>query len=401
MPRWWRHALLAMLYLLPTSTLAAAAGSAFPIIPHTGGEIFGLSQSTRRHPGITGDWGGARNQLEDQGITVAALYTGESERNYDPGLVKPRLETIYHDNLDLMLTVDTEKAGLWPGGTLFIYGLRNHGGQPSQNVIGDLQVASNIEAPQQFIVEEAWYEQKLMHGKLSLLAGLRDVNNEFYISDYGTLFINSSFGIGPEIATNVPTSTFPRAGWGARIRIKPSRHWYVQVASFGGNPQRRTLAAHDGQMLIAEAGLILPKGRYKLGAWTHTATHVYAGHSYAGDYGGYALIDQQLAAIGAMKIGAFVQYGWVPPGRNLVTRYLGLGLHILALLPWRTKDIFGLGLAEATTHTGTENTIELTYRMPLTPWLVVQPSFQWIANPGAVTGNHMVRVGILHFELSF
>lgn len=332
---------------------------------------------------------------------MAGSYSGEFERNYDPGQVTSKLKTIYHDRLDLTLTVDTAKAGLWPGGTLFVDGMRIHGDQLSQYVIGDLQVASNIEATERFIVEEAWYEQKLMHGKLSLLAGLRDLNQEFHTSEYSALFINSSFGIAPSISANVPASIFPQPGWAARVRIRPTPQWYVQFADFDGDPQTRTLSAREGQMWMAETGYTHPTARYKLGAWLHTATKTYNGRIYRNDYGVYILADQQLAAIGTTKIGAFVQYGWVPPARNQVTRYLGLGLHVLAPLPARNKDMLGLGLAQATTHTGTESTIELTYRAIITPSLAVQPSFQWINDPGGIAGAPTIRVGMLRFELVF
>ena len=73
---------------------------------------------------------------------------------------------------------------------------------------------------------------------------------------------------------------------------------------------------------------------------------------------------------------------------------------MLGLLPHRGKDILGLGLAAAATHAGMEQTYELTYRMSISPALVVQPSFQWIVNPGGVSGRPPIRVGILHFELS-
>jgi carbohydrate-selective porin OprB len=38
--------------------------------------------------------------------------------------------------------------------------------------------------------------------------------------------------------------------------------------------------------------------------------------------------------------------------------------------------------------------------MSISPELVVQPSFQWIDNPGGISGRPPIRVGILHFELS-
>lgn len=334
------------------------------------------------------------------GVTLAGAYIGEFERNFDPGLVRPRLKTAYHDLLDLSLTVDTGEAGLWPGGTLHIQGMRMHGDQPTRFVIGDLQGASNIEAPERIVLEEAWYEQRLLHGRLSLLAGLGDLNRDFYASEYAGLFLNSSFGIGPEISANVPASIYPQPGWAAGMRIRPSPQWYVQAADFDGNPQTRTLSAREGQMWIAETGLARPGGRYKVGAWLHTAAKDYGGRVYQGDYGAYILADQQLAVFGATTIGAFVQYGWVPPARNAVTRYLGLGLHVTGALPGRGRDELGLGLARAVTHAGAEDTVELTYRAVITPDVVIQPSFQWIGNPGGTAGTAPIRVGLLRFELS-
>ena len=335
------------------------------------------------------------------GLTLAGAYIGEFERNFDPGQVSPRLKTAYHDVLNLSLTVDTAKAGLWPGGTLYIEGMRIHGDQLSRHVIGELQVASNIEAPGQILLEEAWYEQQLMHGKLSLLAGLRDLNREFHVSEYSGLFLNSSFGIAPEMSANVPTSGYPQPGWAARIRIRPLPHWYVQLADFDGDPQTRKLSAREGQMWMAETGFIHPTARYRLGAWLHTAAKAYGGRVYQGDYGVYVLADQQLAAIGTTRIGAFVQLGWVPPARNAVTRFLGLGLHVTGPLPSRDQDRLGLGLARAVTHHGAENTLELTYRAVISSSIAIQPSFQWINDPGGTAGAPPVRVGLLRFELAF
>ncbi len=97
-------------------------------------------------------------------------------------------------------------------------------------MIGDLQTASNIEAPDHFLLQEAWYEQQFADGMLSLLFGLHDLNSEFYVSDYGSLFLNSSFGIGPDMTVNVPLSIFPRAGLAVRARIAPTLQSYLQAA---------------------------------------------------------------------------------------------------------------------------------------------------------------------------
>ena len=60
-------------------------------------------------------------------------------------------------------------TGSWSGnrpeleerGRVFFYGLGNHGGRPSENV-GDLQIVSNIEAPDTWKLYEAWFEQEFL-----------------------------------------------------------------------------------------------------------------------------------------------------------------------------------------------------------------------------------------------
>jgi len=391
-------ALLAAL-MLPQALFAGEPG--FPGQPSPAQQeaaVHGHDAGLLSWPGITGDWGGARQSLEDGGITIEGGYTGEFVRDFSGG-VPGGNNVIYHDNLDLTITADTEKMGLWPGGTLFVYGLRNHGGDPSASLIGDLQTASNIEAPDHFIVQEAWFEQRFGDGILSLLFGLHDLNSEFYASDYGSIFINSSFGIGPDMSANVPVSLFPKAGLAARVRIAPSDKLYLQAAIYDGDPSTRRLHAAEGHLSIVEGGVSSDTGNYKLGYWNHSADITIGARTYSNDYGLYGIIDQELLRFdGDASIAAFVQYGWTPAARNSVTRYIGGGLHMHGLIPGRSEDDLGIAVARADTHLDSETTLELTWRIVLTPWLALQPSYQIIDNPGGDRTIATAHVGLLRFE---
>ncbi len=353
--------------------------------------------------GLGGDLGGLRQDMQSHGLSLDVTYVGEFVRNLDPGLVSPRKETIYQDNLDLTAILDSEAVGLWQGGTFFIYGLFNHGGFPSATVIGDLQTVSNIETSRnQFILHQAWYEQQFADGAVSFLAGLHDLNSGFYASEFASLFLNSSFGIGPEISGNVATSLFPQAGLGLRLKLATQDGWYVQTAVYDGDPATRSLSSAEGYMLIAEAGVHPDEGRsYKVGAWQHSAQKSYAGQTFSSDYGLYALADQPLYSFsGGGDLGGFVQLGWVPKQRNEITRYLGLGLHLKGAVPLRRDDEIGLAVANAYTRTGTESAIELTWHADLCPGLTLQPSMQWILNPGGNATASTIRVALLRFEIS-
>ncbi len=352
-------------------------------------------------PEFTGNWGGVRDLLENNGISFGATYIGEIASNFDPGLVSNKKHNIYLDNIDLTLTIDTEKAELWSGGTLFIYGLANNGRNPSEDVIGDLQTTSNIEAANTFLLYEAWYEQKLS-SRASILFGFHDLNSEFYISKYSSLFLNSSFGIGVEMSGNVPVSIFAKTGLAIRLDFSPTDNWYIQTAAYDGDPATRSLKSSEGKMYIIESGIRTETGTFKAGYWMHTANIAFNGNTFNGDYGYFGIVDQKLFDIGEHggEVGAFVRWGAVPSNRNEIISNLQFGLHMHGLIPTRDEDDFGIAYTRANTHIGNETVYEFTYRAVLLPWLVIQPSFQFIQNPGADPANTTIRVGLLRFEIT-
>lgn len=62
---------------------------------------------------ITGDWGGGRAWLSEQGIEFSADLTQSYEGVIDGGFHE---ESAYLGSSELILAVDTENLGLWPGG---------------------------------------------------------------------------------------------------------------------------------------------------------------------------------------------------------------------------------------------------------------------------------------------
>ena len=354
--------------------------------------------SAEEHP--LQDWSGLREPLEQRGLDLDMVYTGELVRNFDPGPGAPRRETIYQDNFDVEATLDTERAGLWPGGTFFVYGL-HHGGFLATSQLGMIQGVSSIEAERhQFILYEAWYEQRFAAGRASLLAGLRDLNSDFYRTSYALLYLNSSFGIGPEVSANVPTALYTRAGLGVRLRYASDGGWYAQAGVFDGNPASRRISGAEGEMYIAETGVRRGSNSLAAGSWLHRARKDFAGRSYGRDYGVYGLGEYELCDVGGGSLGGFVQLGWVPKQRNAITRYVGVGLNLIGALPFRPEDRLGLATANAFTHAGTEHVIELTWLAPLMPGVEVQPSMQWIINPGGVVAASTIRMALLRFVVS-
>ncbi|MFQ5433010.1 MAG: carbohydrate porin, partial [Nitrospinota bacterium] len=376
----------------------------------------------------------AKPYFDNRGVDLEIVYTGEifgivagGEKKTDnvvylsdPGFNV--LPTKYLDNLDIKLTIDTGKAGLWDRGKIFIYGLANSGADPSEYV-GDKQGTSNIEANDSSRLFELWYEHTYYNGGMSVLVGLHDLNSEFYVTEYGGLFLNSSFRIGPEMSRNLPLPIFNVTALGARLKLKPSRTLTYLAAVYDGDPgsprenydglRVRVNENEEGFLFIGEAQMgytgeepgFLPNS-VRFGAWYHSgqfqSVDVKAGLASSGtgkgNAGVYATADRSLVnRRNGRELGVFFQAGFTMPSvqdRNEVFLYLGGGVNYPSLFDSRPKDIFGIAVAYAKVSddyasakqaasglrlTG-ETVIELTYRAIIYPWFTLQPDYQVVLN---------------------
>ena len=125
------------------------------------------------------------HQYRDGGITIEAIYTGESFTKARGGITQRR-PTNYRSNLDLVSIVDTAKMGWWDNGRLFVYG-QNLSGRPlSASEVGDIQLFSNLdstisetERPNFTTIAEYWYEHLLFDSKVRVKIGKQDANADY------------------------------------------------------------------------------------------------------------------------------------------------------------------------------------------------------------------------------
>jgi len=186
------------------------------------------------------------------------VYTGELFGNVSGGL---DTGVRYLDNIDIDLTVDLKSFAGLPNSKLFFYGLVNQGGSISE-LAGDVQDVSNIEAENSWRLYELWFVQIFPKVNTSLLLGLYDLNSEFDVIQTGTLFINSSHGIGPEfgISGGLGPSIFPYTSLGGRLKVNPVQGFTIKAALLDGIPSdpgntRGTnifLRKNDGALVAVE-----------------------------------------------------------------------------------------------------------------------------------------------------
>jgi len=404
---------------------AAAPGAASEVAREAGpaaraSEPEGLASVWGRET-LTGDWGGLRPQLGARGVTFGLTSVSDGIGIVSGGLDRGA-ESL--NEWDLTLTVDTGPLFGWRGGTLFLYGLGLwQTGSPSEQA-GDVQALDHIDAPNQWRLYEAWYEQQLFEDRLSLLAGLYDVSGEFDVTEGGQLFLNSSFGTGKDLSQSgvKGPSIFPSTSLGVRVGAKPLPNTYARFAVLDGVPgdpdsdtdQRFfSMDREQGVLCIGEVGYAAggdegaPATKVGLGGWFYSADFDpvrgvdpggEASRSH-GNYGLYVLGERVVhlhPRVPGRALSLFARAGFADADVNPVGVYVGGGAVVTGGLRSRPNDQLGLGVAAAiaghqferaaeaagTPVDGAEVAIELTYRAQLAPWLHVQPDVQYIVNPG-------------------
>lgn len=374
-------------------------------------------------------------QEEGSAYELDITYTGEVWRNTRGGI---RTGNSYLDNLDVQLAIDGERAWGVPGLTVFGYLLHNNGGSVTEDLVGDAQTLSNIEALDQVRIYELWADWAFGADRNhSLRVGLYDLNSEFDASETAAVFVNSAHGIGTQIGQtglNGP-SIFPVTSLAVRWRWQPVADWIVQLAALDGvpgDPEHPTsnaihLGGGDGLLLTAETAW--SHGRLRkvaLGGWTYTGRFDELSRTdlngmprrSRGNAGVYALIEASLwsATEGSPRsLDAYARYGTAEGRLNRFDEAWALGIVATGLFKGRDDDRLGMGIAtarngasyvEASALAGegvdsSEYALELTYRAPIGSWLVLQPIVQHVVNPDTVRGREDALAVALRFEVSW
>jgi porin len=392
---------------------------------------------------LTGDWGGVRRQMQDEGVTLGLSDSAETLSNPVGGI---RQDAIYEGLVTGSMDLDLDKLFRWPDATFHVDGYQISGRGLTENTVGNILTISSIEALPTWRLHDLWLQQQFLDDKASLRIGQIAFDDEFYISQYSVLFINSTFGFPDMLASDLPSGGpgYPFAVPGVRLRVAPTDTLTFSAAIFNGdpapsgprNPQVRNSSGTN--FLIGEGGTLAvtelaysfdakpnlpnPLGDVKFGAWYDSADFPdlrfdSAGKSLAspssngipathdGDYGLYLVLDKMLwqpLKVTNQGLSGFLRLGGAPGDRNLIDLELDVGLTYKGLSPSRPLDVLGVGLgyvriggaargfaSDQSSFTGIaqperdfESVLEVTYQVNLAPWWVLQPDLQVIFHPG-------------------
>ena len=205
------------------------------------------AQDEEAPAGITRDWGGRRTSLAESGLTLNlnAVYTFQAVVGGGiDGLllenVSEEKDTGHTGSFDLGLELDTEKAGLWPGGTLN-FRLEGRAGRSVVSRAGTVSVV-NIDAvipnvtdrfDEEALAVTTFSVAQDVGGGLSLFAGLLDASEGDANEIAGHALSPDHFLNGAMLYSVVEDATVPNVALGGGLEWEVSDRLYGSFSVFG------------------------------------------------------------------------------------------------------------------------------------------------------------------------
>lgn len=388
---------------------------------------------------LTGDWGGARDELSKHGIVFDEDVYWTPQEIVDGG--KSHAGGNW-GNAVTSLQLDTGKAGMWPGGHFKIKAVSSFGHSIYADT-GALVPPNEAWALPTLQADTGLQEfslLQLLSPKFGFMVGKLDLSvtpNEFY-GDYRTGFANTSLNL-PLASALVPLSAF-----GAGVVYLPTHdvHLTMMLLDPSGTIKSNDLghAFHDGVMALATGDLKtkffgLPGHQNLLLSWSNKerASLVQDPSNIArllltekfprlGDPGPILREIIQIRAPDLLQptqplntedstwaaVYSFEQYLWQPAGgpkrgmgmflsagvsdgrANPIKNSYTLGFVGKGVVPGRPHDDVGIGFSRTQFSDNFvpylrdrfdlgldhEDALELYYSASLTPWLTLSPSIQ-------------------------
>ncbi len=389
---------------------------------------------------ILGDWGGLRSDLHDDGVDLTFDYTGQVGANVAGG---KRTGVDYAQQLQFKADVDWGVLAGAKGFSTHVIAVNRAGRNLGTDYVGDnpFQPQSVYGGAGNVLIHlvEAYGEEKLADGRVDIAAGRLPVGEDFATSPLYCDFLNTAVcGYPHSLPAKVGFTAFPNSTWGARVRIAPVAHLYIQGGAYQVRPQFGGRAGFDwgwsgttGTYFPLEVGYEpvlgaaeLP-GHYKLGFAHDTSDYpdvlrdasglpfVLTGAppaQHGGRNSAYLLADQMVHRSGKGPTdGLILLGGYVRSDRDTsqFSRFAFLGAiapsplagrphdNIGAVMAWAKisdpltetqalQAAAGLPLANDAVGVQSRETIaEARYEIALGKGLTLTPDIQYIIRPGA------------------
>jgi porin len=374
---------------------------------------------------MTGDWGGARSKLKEDGIDIHGYYIGQVGDDLHGGLKEG---SSYAQQVSLQVDADLQKLFNWDDATFRIninsrrgtgFSVRHSGAKLEQNwAFGAGEIVR---------LQWAALSQDLFDHRLNLLIGYYSMGSEFGYASIQAPFLDNGLNGHPQI---LPTdgsggwNDYPIAGWGERIKYYFLPDLYVKTGLYEVNADLNSGMYGFQRNLSNATGVIIPTEITKETAFGGDKKTGLVGHYTVGGYyetghvkdildpsierdgrnAEYVMVDQMVYRSQAQPkqwIALFAQA--VTADRQVlpVSSYIDAGIIFHGPFKSRPDDIINFGWVKeninprsidvkaAAMHLPTsffeyaEQDWELNYVFQVAPWLQVTPALQYVVDPGA------------------
>ena len=381
---------------------------------------------------MTGDWGGARSDLETLGISPRAHFTSESAGNTSGGEEQTVRST---EQIDFGADFDLQRLLHIPNAKIQLTMTDRFGRSLSADAIGNqFAVQELYGAGQNFRLAELNYQQDFLEHTLAIEVGWSPLGDQFAgISAFCNFQNGIICGHNNAMTDNSGAHNFPTAQWGVRIKLQATPDFYATAGVYQVNPNEGN-ADNGWNLSFHGTGIIVPvevgwttaigsgqlPGTYKIGAYYNTSTSpdvftdvngLPAGltgepfEQHDGRAGGYIMTDQMVYREGpgsarGLTLGAMVGVG--DTATDKYSYFWMAGGHYQGTFPGRDNDLIAFMFAYAKTNPrltsyqedrdivapgsvgiqSHESIAEVDYGALIAPWLLIRPNLQYVMNPG-------------------
>ncbi|WP_460114264.1 carbohydrate porin [Pseudomonas sp. H3_G03] len=410
---------------------------------------------------MTGDWGGERTKLIEQGIDIKADYVGEMGYNAKGGYNDDKTGR-YSDQFGLGVALDLQKLWGWDNTQAKIQLTNRNGQNISNDRIGDPRagtLSSSMEVygrGHMVRLTQFWIQHQMFDNKLDVKLGYFGEGEDF--NTFPCDFQNLSF-CGSQVGNYVNTwYNWPVSQAAIRVKYNITPELYAQIGAYNQNPSQ--LEHGNGFKLSGSGtkGTVIPvelvwspkvnnlPGEYRVGYYKSAADAPDVREDVNGNdavitradfrtrsskKGYWFVAQQQLTthngdASRGLNIAANATFH--DKETNLVDNYQSLMLVYKGPFDARPKDDIGIGVARLhvnddvkknaellnaangvndydnplyTPIRETEYNVELNYGIKVTNWLTLRPNLQYVVQPGGVDKVDNALVAGLKIQSTF
>lgn len=374
-----------------------------------------------------------RSRLQRYGVTFQFTYKGEAMADVGGGISRGM---DYVHELTLQTQFDLGRLFGLNGWTVHTLLMERVGREVSHDRVGDYNISLmevySLSGHSVAHLTDMYAQKSFLGNTVDLAFGRMALTHVFSTSP---LLCSFMMTCSAPVAIKLDTgfSVYPKATWGGRVRLRPTRDTLLQVGAYNVSPLDEDISgwAWAGEK---STGLMLPveftwqpflgprrlPGHYVLG-FAHDTTRyadnlgsVPAGtaRAHAGEARDtfYLEADQMIYRKGGTNqmAGGYVLGGYIhnTPDVSVISDEFYIGSSLLGIIPYRPHDRFGVmysyyqisprttegqrlrmdaGLLPGGHANGAQThaaVLEAYYGVPVYPGILVQPEFQYMMRPG-------------------